>query len=524
MMTVSLALLILFVCVGSLCYSFGRRNAGLGLPPIGRQATAVPRLAPAQFAALLDAGDDAVVGLDREAAVTYWSAAAERLFGSTAIEALGRKLEDVLPEVPLDADMRARLAAGDAIRGCLARALQRAGGPLELEFHFSPLRGSDASTDGLGLRLRDVSGLRAAQTVASRAHARLGALLETATDGIHVLGERGELVFFSQSFARMLGYSPEELAGLNVADWSPFEDVDEFAETIPRLGDAVRVAETLIRRRDGAMLDVEVSTKSVILNGGVFLYRSARDVGERNRADREIRLHLQELERINKELDDFVYVASHDLRAPLRAIKTLAQWIIDDDLSVDAKTRDRLQLIQARAQRLSQLLDDVMTYARAGKKLESTGPEMSAAALTADIAVSLQVPAGYRILTDRSMETAMVQRAPLEQVMHNLIGNAIKHHDRNQGSVRLWAVDMGERYRFYVADDGPGIPEAYRESVFEMFTTLRPRDEVEASGMGLALVRKVVGRFGGQCGIQGSQGRGTCLWFDWPKKLQVAQL
>jgi len=499
MMTVSLALLILFVCVGSLCYSFGRRNAGLGLPPIGRQATAVPRLAPAQFAALLDAGDDAVVGLDREAAVTYWSAAAERLFGSTAIEALGRKLEDVLPEVPLDADMRARLAAGDAIRGCLARALQRAGGPLELEFHFSPLRGSDASTDGLGLRLRDVSGLRAAQTVASRAHARLGALLETATDGIHVLGERGELVFFSQSFARMLGYSPEELAGLNVADWSPFEDVDEFAETIPRLGDAVRVAETLIRRRDGAMLDVEVSTKSVILNGGVFLYRSARDVGERNRADREIRLHLQELERINKELDDFVYVASHDLRAPLRAIK-------------------------ARAQRLSQLLDDVMTYARAGKKLESTGPEMSAAALTADIAVSLQVPAGYRILTDRSMETAMVQRAPLEQVMHNLIGNAIKHHDRNQGSVRLWAVDMGERYRFYVADDGPGIPEAYRESVFEMFTTLRPRDEVEASGMGLALVRKVVGRFGGQCGIQGSQGRGTCLWFDWPKKLQVAQL
>jgi PAS domain S-box-containing protein len=491
-------------------------------PAAQAPAPAAGGVLPVHLAGLLDADDDAVLCLDARGVVTYLNAAAERLSGRPKAAAVGRGLADVLPDVPLDADMLARLAAGDAIRGSLVRRGPPAEPLADLEFHFEPVRAADGSSAAFGLRIRDVAAARAAQTAASRAHARLRALLETATDGIHVLDEHGDLVFFSHSFARMLGYSIEELAGKNVAAWSPFEDVDEFAETIPRLVDAVRVAETQIRRRDGVMLDVEVSTKTVFLNGRGFIYRSARDVGERNRADREIRLHLQELERINKELDEFVYVASHDLRSPLRAIKTLAQWIIDDDPLVDAKTRERLQLIQARTQRMSHLLDDVMIYARAGRKIEWSGPAMSAAALTAEIAVTLQVPSGYRILTDRSMETAMVQRSPLEQVIHNLIGNAIKHHDRNQGSVRLWAVDMEERYRFYVADDGPGIPEIYRESVFEMFTTLRPRDEVEGSGMGLALVRKVVGRVGGQCGIQAAQGRGTCLWFDWPKQLQDA--
>jgi PAS domain S-box-containing protein len=362
--------------------------------------------------------------------------------------------------------------------------------------------------------------LQQARVFAERDRAQLRMLLDTVTDGIHVLDERGDLVYCSRAFAQMLGFTPDEMTRLHVSAWSPEEDGTDLAATIPSLIEKPSVVETQLRRRDGSLVDVEIGAQSVDLNGLRYVYRSARDLSERKRVDRENRQHLQELERINKELDDFVYVASHDLRSPLRAIKTLAQWIIDDGPSVDAKTQERLQLIQGRAQRMTQLLDDVMIYARAGKTTEPAAV-MSAAALTAEIAVTLQVPDGYRILTDRSLEPVMVRRAPLEQVIHNLIGNAIKHHDRNQGSVRLWAVDNGERHRFFVADDGPGIPEPYREAVFEMFTTLKPRDEVEGSGMGLALVRKVVTGLGGECGIQDGTGRGTCLWFDWPKLTEV---
>lgn len=353
---------------------------------------------------------------------------------------------------------------------------------------------------------------------AERGQARLEAVLETATDAIHVLDERGDVVLFSESFARLLGYSNEETARLNLTAWTPLEHMQDFTRTIAAASERVEVVETGVRRRDGTMVDVELSSKRMKIHGSTLLYRSARDVSERRRADREIQSNLAELERINRELDEFVYVASHDLRSPLRAIRSLAQWIIDDDPSVGPATGERLRVIQARAQRMTQLLDDVMIYARIGKAGELAGPLMSAAALIAEIAVTLQVPNGYRILADRSLDSVMVQRAPLEQVIHNLIGNSIKHHDRNQGSVRIWVVDIGERHRFFVADDGPGIPEPYRESVFEMFTTLKPRDEVEGSGMGLALVRKVVKQMGGQCAIQDTPGRGTCLWFDWPRQ------
>jgi len=102
-------------------------------------------------------------------------------------------------------------------------------------------------------------------------------------------------------------------------------------------------------------------------------------------------------------------------------------------------------------------------------------------------------------------------------VFHNLMANALKHHDRAAGTISVTVQELGEHWRFVVEDDGPGIPIEYRQAVFEMFRTLRPRDEVEGSGMGLALVRRIVGRMGGECGIEGPEGRGARFWFDWPR-------
>jgi signal transduction histidine kinase len=129
----------------------------------------------------------------------------------------------------------------------------------------------------------------------------------------------------------------------------------------------------------------------------------------------------------------------------------------------------------------------------------------------------VHVPSAFSIRCDASLAGVEVIRAPLEQVLHNLIGNAIKHHDREAGMVAVSVESGGPLLRFSVIDDGPGIPEEYREVVFEMFQTLKPRDEVEGSGMGLALVRKIVGRMGGNCGIAAASGRGAHVWFDWPR-------
>jgi signal transduction histidine kinase len=211
-----------------------------------------------------------------------------------------------------------------------------------------------------------------------------------------------------------------------------------------------------------------------------------------------------------------VYVASHDLRAPLTGISTVAQWILEDDQALSPESRAHVALIQARARRMSQLLSDIHAYARAGRLAEVSGPVSTAAALVTEIAAALHVPVGFQVQVDQSLAAYQVARIPLEQILHNLISNAIKHHDRKSGKVKVSAALRGLWLRFSVIDDGPGIDECYRDTVFEMFKTLKPRDQVEGSGMGLALVRKIVTRMGGTCGIDAAGERGTHVWFDWP--------
>jgi PAS domain S-box-containing protein len=509
------------VFIASLTTALGAATGYLGFVN-RRRAAAQGRLTRRlEFTSgLLAACPDPLIGTDLSGAITAWNGAAERLFGYSEMHAVGKPLSEVLPFLPRDTDSAWQLRPGETVRASLLRTFARgtAPAPVALELLYSPQCGADGTLLGRCIVLHDVTAHRQLAMSIRAERTQLTALLERSTDGIHVLDEQGNLVFFSDSFARMLGYSTrEELRGANVACWSTADAGTRFVDTMAGPLQGPTVTASQIRRRDGELLDVEIGELTIELDGDHYAYRSARDISARHRAELEDRNQLQELTRLNKELDDFVIVASHDLRSPLRAITTLAQWIIDDDRSVGAKTAERLKLIQSRAQRMMQLLDDVMSYARAGKSSEPTGPLMSAAALTAEVAATLQIPVGFRILTDAALDGIRVRRVPLQQVLHNLLGNAIKHHDLGQGSVRIWVADRADRHRFFVADDGPGIPPEFREVVFQMFATLKPRDTVEGSGMGLAMVRRIVTRLGGECGVEESTGRGACLWFDWPK-------
>lgn len=345
-------------------------------------------------------------------------------------------------------------------------------------------------------------------------------LLDTALDAVHVTDEHGRLKYFSHSFARILGYRMDEMPLLRASDWElPGESVP-FAEEFARLKSDTGVVAKVFRRKNGSHIHVEVNEKSIVLDGLRYLYRSARDVTDLLRDERQKardRQHLEELERVNRELDEFAYVASHDLRSPLRAISSLSQWILEDDRVLEPVTRERVEQIQTRARRMTLLLDSILLYARAAKTEEAAGDRTTAHELVKVVVDVLHVPKGFSVHLDPSLDGVPVRTIPLQQVLHNVIGNALKHHDRSDGVVRVAVDSNGARYRFVVSDDGPGIPEKYRESVFGMFTTLKPRDEVEGSGMGLALVRKLVQRLGGECGILSADGGGTHFWFDWPR-------
>jgi signal transduction histidine kinase len=225
-----------------------------------------------------------------------------------------------------------------------------------------------------------------------------------------------------------------------------------------------------------------------------------------------------ELRRSNADLDNFAYSASHDLKAPLRGIRSLAEWITEDVKdTASSETIENLGLLANRADRLDMLLQALLQYARVGR---SGGPQedIDSSRLTEEIAGYLAPADGFSVTSRGEIPIIRTDKAPLEQVLRNLIGNGLKHHDRKSGSVVVSAQDLGDKLEFRVEDDGPGIPAHFHQRIFQMFQTLRPRDEVDGSGMGLAIVKKSVEGHGGTIRVESSPpNRGSAFIFTWEK-------
>ncbi|HEY9847795.1 MAG TPA: PAS domain S-box protein, partial [Candidatus Caenarcaniphilales bacterium] len=224
------------------------------------------------------------------------------------------------------------------------------------------------------------------------------------------------------------------------------------------------------------------------------------------------------LEKRNQELDQFAYVASHDLKAPLRAIANLSEWIeedLKDKLTED--TQHQMNLLRGRVHRMNALIDGILKYSRVGR-VETELETVVLDKLLAEVIDTLAPPPEFMIEVMPGMPTLLTVRVLLEQVFSNLISNAIKHHHRADGHVQLAAQDQGEFYEFTVADDGPGIPPEYHEKVFGIFQTLEARDKSDNTGIGLSVVKKIVESQGGTIRLESQALEGAMFRFTWPKQ------
>jgi signal transduction histidine kinase len=234
--------------------------------------------------------------------------------------------------------------------------------------------------------------------------------------------------------------------------------------------------------------------------------------------EQQVGERTKELERSNQDLDQFAYIASHDLKAPLRAIDHLSTWVLEDvgHLLPD-RSREHLVKMRGRIKRMEGLLDDLLTYSRAGRyRGEATWVDVNE--LVERVIDTVAPPEGFAISVEGGLPALYTYPAPLETVLRNLVYNAIKHHDKPEGHVRIWATTDNNVVEFAVADDGPGIDPAFHERIFQMFQTLRPRDQVEGSGIGLAVVEKIVSSVGGKIHVESTLGRGAIFRFTWPRE------
>ena len=253
------------------------------------------------------------------------------------------------------------------------------------------------------------------------------------------------------------------------------------------------------------------------------IFSMATDISARRKVEVELEAKQAELMRSNKDLEQFAYVASHDLKAPLRAIELLVQWIVEGLAGYDTNNvQENLALLAKRTTRLNRLLDDLLAYSRAGRKVGSHRMA-DTHALVLDIVQMLNPPPTISISVDGQLPKFKTHPAPLEQVLRNLISNAIKHHPGPQGRIVVSCQEQSDRYVYSIEDDGEGIPQQYAERVFEMFQTLKPRDQVEGSGMGLAIVNRIVQWQGGKVWFEPApSGRCTVFKFQWKKNQPLA--
>ena len=244
--------------------------------------------------------------------------------------------------------------------------------------------------------------------------------------------------------------------------------------------------------------------------------RSVRLAVEREALRQQLARQQIELERSNADLEQFAYAASHDLKAPLRAIGHLVQWI-DDDVRATASpdTIDNLRLLHGRVARLQKLLDGMLAYSRIGR-VDAMAEDVDVAEMVDTVIGMLEVPAGFIVAREGEFFAIRTYRIPLQMILKNLITNALQHHDRSEGQVAVSMRLVDGTVEFRVSDDGPGIPARFRERIFVIFETLQSRDEIESSGIGLAMVKKQVTENGGQIWIEGNPlERGTTFVFTW---------
>jgi signal transduction histidine kinase len=239
------------------------------------------------------------------------------------------------------------------------------------------------------------------------------------------------------------------------------------------------------------------------------------------RAERALRAHriaLARVQRSNEELDQFAYVASHDLKAPLRGIANLATWLEEDLASSITPTgREHMTLLRGRVQRMEALIDGILQYSRAGR-VGANAERVDVAALLREIVELLAPPADVTIVLGREFPILDTERVPLQQVFLNLIGNAVKYSRREGAIIRVDAAMTDGTWTFSIADNGPGIAPEYHERIFGIFQTLEPRDKVEGTGIGLSVVKKIVESRGGRVTLESAPGAGAAFRFTWPER------
>lgn len=475
---------------------------------------------------IIDHALDAIVTFDDNNRILEWNKQAETIFGWSAGEAIGRDVRDlaIAPQYKRihDRGMKRFLKTGQSKilnKRVETRGIRRDGSIFPMESAVTEQKIGE--TYYFTAFIRDITERRDAE----RTKERLAAIVMTTDDAIISIDLKGIIQSWNKGAEQLYGYKGKDVEGKSIHIIVPedrrFEE-DEILKTIAR-GDTIDHIETVRQDKAGNRLMVSATISPLKDQYGHVIGASkvARDITERKKVEARLKEYTESLKQSNAELDDFVYIVSHDLKEPIRGLYSYAQFLQED--YGDALGEDgnqKLDTLKKLATRMEELIDTLLYYSRLGRTELAYKPTDLNITVNKvlDLVETFAKEQNATIVVQEKLPTILCDRARVGEVFRNLIVNAIKYNDSDDKYVEVGCTTDHKDYMglnvFYVSDNGIGIPEKHQDVVFKMFKRLHSRDRYGGgTGSGLALVKKMVDRHGGKIWIESGKGQGTTFYF-----------
>ena len=355
-------------------------------------------------------------------------------------------------------------------------------------------------------------------------------LVASKTDNAVVItNENGVIEWVNEGFTRITGYQFYDAKDQSMPAFLSGPETDK--ENLEKVQNSMREfkfcdSELLRYKKDGTTVWLHASITPISDNeksSRKFIFIMS-DVNERKKAEIQLNEYLSDLEKTNKELDKFAYIVSHDLKAPLRAIGNLTDWITQDSAdSLSDESKENFQIIKGRVKRMEQLINAILEYSKVSKH-KGTQELFSFNEIIHNAVDLAGTDSNCKVEISGTMPEYYGDKVKYQQVFMNLISNGIKHNNKEQKKIEISCREEGKFWEFMIKDNGPGIDKRFHEKVFVIFQTLKARDEFESTGIGLSIVKKIVEEAGGSIRIESTPGEGAAFYFTVPKNRIDASL